>query len=243
MDAARWNDVATEFPQCADFYCPITSRVMIDPVWASDGFTYERAAIEEWFQTKDVSPQRDIAIVHAVDEEPSLKGLRYKELTPNDDLRLAIVKFKALLRGVEEGIVEWDPSGRQKEGGRRFIPATTSAAWKKLLQAASTPTAATPAHESKDMSSAMSKVFKYLDPLRDLLASVLDGWTPPAIVVLGDESAGKSTILEQLVMLPVFPRKKLFCTRLAIHVHVGLSARKPPNMSLRLVCCRSGSCI
>jgi hypothetical protein len=55
------------------------------------------------------------------------------------------------------------------------------------------------------------------------ISQVLDGWTPPAIVVLGDESAGKSTILEQLAMLPVFPRKKRFCTRLAIHVHVGLN--------------------
>jgi len=30
---------------------------------------------------------------------------------------------------------------------------------------------------------------------------------PPAVIVVGDESAGKSTILEQLAMLPVFPRK------------------------------------
>ena len=43
------------------------------------------------------------------------------------------------------------------------------------------------------------------------------------MVVLGDESAGKSTILEQLAMLPVFPRKKRFCTRLAIHVRLRRS--------------------
>jgi hypothetical protein len=55
------------------------------------------------------------------------------------------------------------------------------------------------------------------------MEALLDGWTPPAVVVLGDESAGKSTILEQLAMLPVFPRKKRFCTRLAIHVRLRRS--------------------
>ena len=77
------------------------------------------------------------------------------------------------------------------------------------------------------MSSALSKFFSVLDPLRDLLASVLDGWEPPAVIVVGDESAGKSTILEQLAMLPVFPRKKRFCTRLAIHVRLRRSHEKP----------------
>ena len=41
--------------------------------------------------------------------------------------------------------------------------------------------------------------------MRELLASVLEGWAPPAIIVVGDESAGKSTILEQLAMLPAGP--------------------------------------
>ena len=41
------------------------------------------------------------------------------------------------------------------------------------------------------------------------------------------ESAGKSTILEQLAMLPFFPRKRRCCTRLAIHVRL----RRTPGIS------------
>jgi len=32
------------------FQCPITMEVMRDPVQATDGHSYERAAIEEWLQ-------------------------------------------------------------------------------------------------------------------------------------------------------------------------------------------------
>lgn len=91
-----------------------------------------------------------------------------------------------------------------------------------------------------DMSSALSKIFTVLDPLRDLLASVLDGWQPPAVIVVGDESAGKSTILEQLAMLPVFPRKKRFCTRLAIHVRLRRSHEKPSVAKLTVQDAASG---
>merc|ERR1711964_124030 len=33
-----------------DYLCPITQEVMRDPVMASDGQTYEREAIEDWFK-------------------------------------------------------------------------------------------------------------------------------------------------------------------------------------------------
>lgn len=36
--------------------CPITHEIMIDPVIASDGFTYERKDIEKWLSTKNTSP-------------------------------------------------------------------------------------------------------------------------------------------------------------------------------------------
>ena len=46
---------AAEVPD--DYICPITTEIMTDPVSASDGFTYERAAITEWLRTKDTSPR------------------------------------------------------------------------------------------------------------------------------------------------------------------------------------------
>lgn len=38
------------------FECCITLNVMVDPVIASDGFSYERAAIEEWLRQNNRSP-------------------------------------------------------------------------------------------------------------------------------------------------------------------------------------------
>ena len=34
-----------------EFVCPITMELMRDPACAMDGHTYERAAIERWFET------------------------------------------------------------------------------------------------------------------------------------------------------------------------------------------------
>lgn len=78
-----WNDVAVEFPQTADFVCPLSSRVMVDPVKAEDGFTYERATIEQWLETHDTSPQ--------------LPGTKMgKTLLPDDRRRVAIRAFLAV---------------------------------------------------------------------------------------------------------------------------------------------------
>jgi hypothetical protein len=39
-------------------------------------------------------------------------------------------------------------------------------------------------------------------------------------VVIGQESSGKSTLLERLAMMPIFPRDRRLCTRLPIHVRL-----------------------
>ena len=36
--------------------CPISHELMVDPVIAADGNTYERKEIEEWLETHDTSP-------------------------------------------------------------------------------------------------------------------------------------------------------------------------------------------
>ncbi|KAL1515189.1 hypothetical protein AB1Y20_004250 [Prymnesium parvum] len=57
--------------------CPITGEVMIDPVFAADGQTYERVAIEGWLQAHGTSP-----ITGAV--------LPHKELVSNYSMRSTI---------------------------------------------------------------------------------------------------------------------------------------------------------
>lgn len=46
------EDLDDERPK--DHYCPISHEIFIDPVIAADGYTYERASIEQWIkQTSD----------------------------------------------------------------------------------------------------------------------------------------------------------------------------------------------
>uniref|UniRef100_A0A182VET5 U-box domain-containing protein n=1 Tax=Anopheles merus TaxID=30066 RepID=A0A182VET5_ANOME len=46
-----------------EFICPITHELMKDPVYAEDGFTYERSAIREWFsREKAVSPMTNLEL-------------------------------------------------------------------------------------------------------------------------------------------------------------------------------------
>ena len=54
----------------ASFCCPITQDLMADPVFTSDGHTYERHAIEEWLHEHETSPNTG-------------ERLRHKEVAPN----------------------------------------------------------------------------------------------------------------------------------------------------------------
>merc|ERR1719327_592295 len=46
-----------------DFLCPITNEVMVDPVMAADGHSYERCAIERWFDLgHHTSPKTNAAL-------------------------------------------------------------------------------------------------------------------------------------------------------------------------------------
>ena len=66
----------------------------------------------------------------------------------------------------------------------------------------------------------LNEVFAHLDPLRDILAETLECLRPPQLVVIGAESSGKSSLLERLVMMPIFPPAEGICTRMLIHVRL-----------------------
>ncbi|XP_059434015.1 U-box domain-containing protein 44-like isoform X2 [Corylus avellana] len=64
------------------FYCPINMDVMVDPVEASSGRTFERSAIEKWFaQGNDLCPSTHIPLDTSV-------------LRPNKSLRQSIEEWK-----------------------------------------------------------------------------------------------------------------------------------------------------
>ena len=44
--------------------CPISRELMVDPVIAADGNTYERKEIERWLETRDTSPLTNQRLEH-----------------------------------------------------------------------------------------------------------------------------------------------------------------------------------
>jgi hypothetical protein len=62
------------------FLCPISHDIMIDPVMAADGFTYERNNIELWLQSHNTSPTTSLVLGH-------------NNLTANQTLRSSIKDF------------------------------------------------------------------------------------------------------------------------------------------------------
>ncbi|CAK0896507.1 unnamed protein product [Prorocentrum cordatum] len=78
-------------------------------------------------------------------------------------------------------------------------------------------------HESNRLNANMQQLedlVAMFDTVQPVVAKVLDGWTPPHIIVVGLENSGKSTLLERLLKLPVFPRSPDVCTRMPIRVRV-----------------------
>ena len=80
----------------------------------------------------------------------------------------------------------------------------------------------------------LGRMFALLDNgLRELLDATIDGWQPPQIVVVGEESSGKSSVLERLMMMPLLPRAENICTRLPIHVRLRRTAQaEPPKLEV-----------
>jgi hypothetical protein len=76
------------------------------------------------------------------------------------------------------------------------------------------------AHQARSVTfkslEALKVVFDVLDPLSELLAATLEGWKTPVVIVFGQETSGKSSLLERLAMMPLLPRGEDTCTRLPI---------------------------
>lgn len=62
------------------FYCPITGAIMTNPVIATDGYTYEKSAIESWLNIKFISPM-------------TRQPMSVSDLTPNRALKDAIDEY------------------------------------------------------------------------------------------------------------------------------------------------------
>ena len=67
-----------ELPE--EVLCPITTELMVDPVFTADGHTYERKSIELWLTKKRTSPLTGEPLAHTF-------------LTPNHALRALCQKY------------------------------------------------------------------------------------------------------------------------------------------------------
>ena len=96
----------------SSFLCPITGDIMADPVSTSDGFSYEREAISEWFATGQKSSPMTGA------------PLDRSTLVPNHALRSAIQEYVNAHPQVGEDVYRPRDLGviRQTIGSRQWAP-------------------------------------------------------------------------------------------------------------------------
>ena len=127
MAAAADDDAAEAAPSShgapEGFCCPITHKVMKDPVLCADTHSYERKAIVEWFEKKATSPvtgemlktkelRANVALKDAIEDWKRTK------FTHIDDKKLVIGaqfssgSFKQVFHGTYAGVVrhamQWD---------------------------------------------------------------------------------------------------------------------------------------
>ncbi|KZV37252.1 U-box domain-containing protein 35-like [Dorcoceras hygrometricum] len=81
-DKARDLASSGSSPLPTHFICPLFKDVMNDPCVAADGYTYDRKAIEEWFEQTETSPVTSLPLLN-------------KTLIPNYTLLSAIADWKS----------------------------------------------------------------------------------------------------------------------------------------------------
>lgn len=81
--------------QISSFLCPISQDVMKYPVMASDGHSYDREHIVEWFKTSNKSPITNLVLPN-------------KTLIPNHALRNAIQEYNNIPHPTNNNILSRD---------------------------------------------------------------------------------------------------------------------------------------
>lgn len=157
-----------DFPE--GFECPITLKIMKDPVIAADGCSYEREAIEEWFRRgKNISPALGIPLTDLT-------------LKPNINLRKAIQEFlykqpeEVLRRKKEEELLRsLEKLQKENESIMNFYYGI----WQ--------------VKDEKGLVGILEKL------INDTLAKLEAGRNKELVLVMGNMGAGKSTTINYLL--------------------------------------------
>lgn len=78
----------------------------------------------------------------------------------------------------------------------------------------------------------LNTYFSAFEGIRQELSHTLKGWDTPMIVVFGAQNAGKSSLLERLCMIELFPKGKGLCTRLPIRIRMRTSDQSSANLRI-----------
>ena len=181
--------------------CPITNAIFEDPMVASDGRTYSKAALLDWLASRK---ERKLPVTSPFGDTITETSAQTSASQPRSTNTGSSARRRSM------------PARQIRRGPRRAAAAQRAAASSEVKSIAE-----------------LGRMFALLDDLRELLAATLDGWQPPQLVVVGEESSGKSSVLERLMMTPLLPRADNICTRLPIHVRLRRSDRaEPPKLEV-----------
>lgn len=182
-----------------EFLDPFTNVVFTDPVVAADGITYERACLVQWFEQQRAASKPT--------SSPITRARIGTTVSPNSDLLARIREHKtATLQGLEAiGLLS-----------------------NSTASAASAGAASVGDEQSINNLGQLAAVYATLDRLRSYMDVSAINLETPMFVVLGAESCGKSSLLERLTMLPIFPRAVGLCTRMPIKIQLRRTLRPEP---------------
>jgi hypothetical protein len=193
--------------------CPLTFSVFVDPVKAEDGYTYSRGAIEEYLAK---------CCGASAITSPCIPGQPMgRDLKADEEMERLLATYR------EQQSAKIQAENRQLDRNR------ADAAAPQPRQEGQQPTRHI--HDTKGDLTDLAHTFQQLDAVRDVLSDALAGWAPPRIVVVGMRSSGKSTLLERMTMMPIFPRGDGTCTRMPVHIELRNEVKPHlPKLAVRL---------
>lgn len=108
------NEIPAEIEEPEAFLCPITFKIMVDPVITPAGHSYERAAIEDWLGRSDRDPFTDAT-------------LKKEDLRPNLALKNAIENYKKVIAPLIQKITSLEQAlAQQTQSNAELLQLTVS---------------------------------------------------------------------------------------------------------------------
>mmetsp|Transcript_60572 Transcript_60572/g.180116 ORF Transcript_60572/g.180116 Transcript_60572/m.180116 type:complete len:258 (+) Transcript_60572:1943-2716(+) len=84
-----------------ELVCPITFQLMVDPVVAADGHTYERSAVEDWLKTHNRSPKCNTPLDHKLVVPNHLIHLQIREYLDRSETASPRMRKRCKRLGIE----------------------------------------------------------------------------------------------------------------------------------------------